>query len=386
MSDQLNRRDFIKRAAVTGASLSVLPVSADLLATPDGAGGKPPAAAPGAKSRIVEVHAPGSMINPRTPDDDRVREMVEKGIMELTQKKTLKEAWACFVKPDDVVGLKPNAAGMKIMGTHRAILEAVIDGVRSVGVPDENILVWEQVEEYLRKFYLDKIGVTLQPEEGGLHYAACTPALRQEHYMEGKPLPGYDTDPIEFPWGKIKLAELVTNKLTAIINLPVLKDHACAGVTLALKNISHAVIDTPWLCHDNCCDPHIADIMGIPALRNKIKLHILDALQGLADGGPQVGRMDMLFECDKILLSTDPVAIDALGHEWIAKAREEKKLVPLAEAENRLTQAPGRAATHIATAATRGLGTNDTAMMDLVKIAFDKPDWLKEREALDEEG
>ncbi len=386
MSDQLNRRDFIKRAAATGASLSVLPASADLFAGTDEAEEGAAAAAPGLKSCIVEVHAPGSMINPRTPDDDRVREMLEKGIMELTQKKTLKEAWGCFVKPDDVVGLKPNAAGAKIMGTHRAILETVIDGVRSVGVPDENILVWEQVEEYLRKFYLDKIGVTLQPEEGGLHYAACTPALRQEHYLEGKPLPGFDTDPIEFSWGKIKLSELVTKRLTAIINLPVLKDHACAGVTLALKNISHAVIDTPWLCHDNCCDPHIADIMGIPALRKKIKLHILDALQGLADGGPQVGRMDMLFECDKILLSTDPVAIDAIGHEWIVKAREQKKLVPLAEAENRLTQAPGREATHIATAAARGLGTNDPAMMEMVKIALDKPDWLKEREALDEEG
>ncbi len=379
MSDKLNRRDFIKRTAATGASLSLLPASTELLAQSDENAGS-------AKSRVVEVHAPGVMINPRTADDDRVREMIEKGIMELTGKKTLKEAWACFVEPDDVVGLKPNGAGQRIMGTHRAILETVADGVRLAGVPDENILLWEQVEEYFDKFYLSKIDVTLHPDEGGLRRAACTPALRREHYMDGKPLPGYGTEPIEFPWGKIKLAELVANKITAIINLPVLKDHACAGVTLALKNISHAVIDTPWLCHDNCCDPYIADIVGIPSLRKKLRLHILDALQGVADGSPRATRMDMIFKCDKILLSTDPVAVDAIGHEWIVKAREEKGLVPLAKAMNHITQAPGREAKHIATAAVRGLGTDDPARMEIAKIELEKPDWLKEREALDEEG
>jgi uncharacterized protein (DUF362 family) len=271
-----------------------------------------------------------------------------------------------------VVGIKLNSgAGDRLIGTKTAILEAVFEGVRSAGVPENKIIVWDQVGAYVQR-YAKRRKVKLG--KGEVRFLGCTPELKVEHYEGGKPLDGFDTEPVEFSWGKVKVAELVKKELTAIINLPVLKDHACSGVTLALKNISHAVVDQPWHCHDNCCDPHIADINAIPGVHEKLRLHILDGLVGLAEGGPGAPRsMDYVFKEEKILLSADPVALDTVGCQWVVRARAEKGFPPLEEAENRIPGMKGRPPKHIATAAAKGLGTNDPGRIELKKVILPPP-------------
>jgi uncharacterized protein (DUF362 family) len=373
----IDRRRFMKTTAVTGASLALFPA-------PGMGEDDAPSPSP-EKSRVVEVSAPGVMGDKKRPDEPRVKRMVHEGIMGLTGKKDQAEAWRCFVKPDDVVGLKVNGAAGRVMVTHRSILEAVAEGVKSAGVKPENIILWDQIEEYLHKYYLKYEKV--DPEAMGIRVGGCAPALRKEHYEEGKPLPGFETEPVKFPWGEVKVAEFVQNKLTAIINLPILKDHVCSGVTLALKNISHAVVNTPWFCHDNNCDPHIADIVSIPGVKDKLRLHILDGLMGMADGGPPFRSFDVLFKKEKLLLSTDPVAVDAIGLEWIEKARKEMGMPTLEEAEIPTEYeelgTKGRPAKHIATAASRGLGTDDPARMEIVEV--DVPEIMKKEEAAKEE-
>ena len=173
----------------------------------------------------------------------------------------------------------------------------------------------------------------------------------------------------------LKLAELVANELTAIINLPIAKDHSCSGVTLALKNISHAVVDQPWHCHGDCCDPYIADINNIPAVRDKMRLHILDGLLCMADGGPSYRSRKQLFLHEKILLSTDPVAVDTIGAEWIRDARADRHYPPLEEAKNAIEEVEGRAPKHIATAAARGLGNDRREKIEIrnVEIPENRP-------------
>lgn len=357
MSKCINRRAFMKTTAATGAGLTFFP---NALAQED-----PPVEDSGDKSRVVEVHSPGVMTSKKKADYSMVQEMIDRGIMELTGEEDLGAAWSCFVGTKDVVGLKVNGGG-GIFGTHKAVLESVIAGIKKAGVPGENIVVWDQVTEYLEQFYFKRMKIDCK--KLGVRFAGCTPALRQEHYQEGKPLPGFETEPVEFPWGKVKVAELVANELTAIINLPILKDHGCSGVTLALKNISHAVVDVPWLCHGDCCDPYIADIVNIPSVRNKLRLHILDGLVGQADGGPGFTSWDVMFKNEKILFSCDPVAVDALGREWIVKARADLELPVMEEADNAIPGIKGRAPKHIATAASKGLGVDDPARIDVCKV------------------
>ncbi|MHC4942192.1 MAG: DUF362 domain-containing protein [Planctomycetota bacterium] len=374
----IDRRRFIKTTAATGASLA-------FFTTPGMSDGDSPTAS-SEKSRVVEVYAPGVMIDKKKPDEPRVKRMVEEGMLALTGKKDQAAAWRCFVKPDDVVGLKVNGAAGRVMVTHRSILEAVVEGVKSAGVKPENIILWDQIEEYLHKYYLKYEKV--DPEALGIQVGGCSPALRKEHYEEGKPLPGFETEPVKFPWGEVKVAEFVQNKLTAVINLPIVKDHVCSGVTLALKNISHAVVNTPWFCHENNCDPYIADICGIPAVKDKLRLHILDGLMGMADGGPPFKSFDVLFKKEKLLFSTDPVAIDSIGLDWVVKARKEMDMPTLEEAEIPAEYGElgtkGRPARHIATAAQKNLGTNDPARMEIVKV--DVPEIVKKEEPAVKEG
>jgi len=379
MTQRINRRDFLKKAAVTGACVNLAPLAPSLSAragasaesTPQPEEPRPQV---GKKSRVVDVHAPGVLLDGKKPHSDTVHAMISDGMLALTGESDLQGAWGRFVSPDDVVGIKVNGAAGRLMGTHREVLEAVIDGIRQAGVPARQIIVWDQVERFLHEFYLRRIGIDPAKTEDGVQYRGCTAELKKEHWMDGQPLPGYDTEPVKFAWGQVRLAELVQNEITAIINLPVLKDHSCSGVTLALKNISHAIIDQPWHCHGNCCDPYIADIVGIPSVQKKLRLHILDALFGLADGGPGVKSRAMMFPKERILLSRDPVAIDAIGRDWVVEGRREKKLVPLEEALNALPEITGRAPRHIATAAARGLGTDDPARMERIELAIAGPD------------
>lgn len=355
MTMNVNRRTFIKTTAAAGASFAFLPHALS---------GEEEKAD---KSRVVEVSAPGVVNENNRTDDARVQTMVDKGMLSLTGEKDLAAAWRRFVKPDDVVGIKlNNGGGQRFIRTEKGVLQAVLNGVRMAGVPDANIIVWDQVEEWLVKGYAKRLGFRIK--EGGVRFKGCAPSLGTEHYMEGKPLEGFATEPVKFAWGEAKVAELVANELTAVINLPVLKDHACSGVTLALKNISHAVVNAPWNFHGDSCDPYIADIVNIPSVRDKLRLHILDGIFGVAEGGPQLQSLSHMFVKEEILLSTDPVALDTIGREWIVQARKDKGFPPMEEAENKIPGVKGRVPKHIETAAARGLGTNDSEKIELVKV------------------
>ncbi len=360
MTKQINRREFIRTTAATGAAFTMMPKSLTA--------GETAAAQPDDQAYVVDVSAPGLMKDGKKPDKPRLRKMVEAGILELTGQSDLASAWSCIVKPDDVVGIKVNNSGSPVIGTKPEIFQTVIDGVKAAGVPEKNIIVWDQVEEYLVQYYLKKAGIKPGKDGSEVQYMGCTPALKVENYEGGKPLPGFDTDPVKFPWGEVKVAELVAKKLTAIINIPILRDHSCAGVTLALKNISHAVVDIPWHCHDNCCDPHIADIVNIPAVRDKLRLHILDATLGQADGAPRAFSWDKTFTPEKLLLSADPVAVDTIGCEWIVEARKKMGYPLLKEADNSVPGVKGREPKHLATAAARGLGINDRDRIEIQSI------------------
>ena len=73
-----------------------------------------------------------------------------------------------------------------------------------------------------------------------------------------------------------RLSRILTQRCNVLINVPVLKDHDGAGVTIAMKNM-YGVIHNPNKYHPNGCNPYIADLNMLPEIRTGMRLIICDA-------------------------------------------------------------------------------------------------------------
>lgn len=99
----------------------------------------------------------------------------------------------------------------------------------------------------------------------------------------------------------------------------------------------------------------------IPAIKNKFRLVIADAMTGCFEGGPMF-RPEYAWKYKGLLVASDPVAIDATAWRIIERKRAEEGLKPLEEV--------GRPPKYIAVAADaqHRLGTNDPKRIKVVQV------------------
>ncbi|NUO10241.1 MAG: DUF362 domain-containing protein [Candidatus Brocadia sp.] len=138
-----------------------------------------------------------------------------------------------------------------------------------------------------------------------------------------------------------------------------MKDHGIAGVTLCLKNLGFGAINNTRRFHPSpyFCDPASAEVCAHPALRDKVRLHIVDALQACFDGGPASMKTWTMWNEERLFFGTDPVAIDRIGLEIIDRKRKENNCVSVFQK-----------AKHIATAEKKGLGVYDKNNIDFIEL------------------
>lgn len=288
------------------------------------------------KSRVVLVRESAVLKNSQEIDLSVACEMVNSGLLQLTGESTPDRAWKSIFRPRDIVGIKVNSLGGRQIATHPGIVKSVISGLKSAGVPEENIIIWDRLTKELRSS-----GYTINKSDKGVK---CF---------------GTDTSYDRYPEiiGSIGscFSTIISSFCTALINIPVLKDHDLAGVSLSLKNF-YGAIHNPNKYHDNKCDPYIADLNSHPYIKDKLRLIVSDAITLQYQGGPAY-KPQWALDYRSFLLSQDPVAIDRIGARLIEEKRKEKGLPSLKQV--------GREPIHIATAAKKGLGTDD-----LDKIAF----------------
>jgi uncharacterized protein (DUF362 family) len=129
------------------------------------------------------------------------------------------------------------------------------------------------------------------------------------------------------------IAKIVTQQVNKIINLPVLKHHQSAGVTITLKNMSHGFSNnvnrshmTPTL---NACGVFIPSVVSLPIIRQKVVLHIVDAVKASYHGGPP-GKPRFMWEPKTMFFGTDPVALDKTGLRVIDAKRKEVGMASIA--------------------------------------------------------
>ncbi len=235
--------------------------------------------------------------------------MVDRAVKELSGQTDLGQAWQRFVHANDRVGIKVNGLGLRNMASNKETVIAIINGVMAAGVPAANIVVYDQWQGFLGATRLGRRDVP-----AGVRLLTHNNAIL-----------GRET---RTPSGRTQYAQALLD-CTAVIGVPLVKDHSLCGFTGAMKNMTHGSIKNPEDFHRHQCSPQIADLYNHEAIRSRVRLHVMDAFKVLYDRGPQDNPAARV-PYEAIFVSTDPVALDRLGAEIVDDFRTRNRMTTLA--------------------------------------------------------
>jgi uncharacterized protein (DUF362 family) len=327
----MKRRQFIKTGiTVTGGLLTSSPlhtVCANIYDTKH--------------SKVVIARDPLLQSKKYQVVTDRLVRLLDSGLQAFFNTDSPLEGWQKIARPGEVIGLKVNCLSGR-GGTTIELVNAICERLRDIGIKSEDIVIWDRLNEDL-----EDRGFKISYRGNGMK---CF----------GNDAVGFERDFEIFGSAASLISKTLTQVCDAVINLPVLKDHGIAGVTMSLKNMFGA-IHNPNKYHINVGDPYIPDVYMLPSIRQKVRFTICDAIQAQYEGGPSF-MPQWTWAYNGLLMGTDPVALDYTGWQIIEEQRIKNRLKAL-KAEN-------REPTYIATAADKNhqLGINDPRRINIVNI------------------
>jgi uncharacterized protein (DUF362 family) len=384
----MDRRTFVKRTCAGSAGLflggipvlgreeAVLPEPPPINVREAPLNEKSPLGMPGLfPGRVVEVSHPQAIVANRV-SQPIVHELLERGLKDLTGESSTAAAFAKFVQPNDIVGIKINPSGAPACCSSPEIVREIIEGLAAAGVPLRNIVVY------------DRFGYEI---DLGSYQPLMPPGIEIVGVQDGLlDASGYDANiycDVNFfgEWEtRSYMASIVASRLTKIINVPTLKDHSAAGVTGCLKNVAYGTFNNVARSHQtpySFTNPLIGVMCSVEPLRSKVVLNIMDGMRMVWHGGPLTQNQNFIFPAGLLLLSTDPVAMDTVELEMIEKKRREQGAPSIwthdpatiarnsrefyqDASKNLFYRQPG----HIAAAGKLGLGISDLKQIDHRKL------------------
>jgi hypothetical protein len=251
------------------------------------------------KARVVLIRDAKAVDDQGRVDAAVVQRMVDQAVAKLLQRDQAEAAWKQLVKPTDRVGIKTNV--WDSLRTPPEVEEALKSGLVRAGVPEQSIRV-------------DDRGA------------------------------------------RTTLAEC-----TALINVRPLRTHHWAGIGGCIKNYIMFVPSPPQYHPDSCAD--LGAMWKLPVVAGKTRLNVLVVLTPqFHSRGPHNFDPRYVWPYQGLLVSQDPVAVDALGVKLLTIKRKlhfgEDQPFPT------LTK-------HVQVADTKhGLGVSDLANIELVKLGW----------------
>ena len=106
------------------------------------------AAAPG-KSRVVIARDPGLRGAGRSPDANRVLQLLDRAMQSFYDCDAPLDAWKQVVRPGEVVGLKVNCLSGRGASTSTVLVEAICERLQQAGIPAQNIVIWDRLNSDL---------------------------------------------------------------------------------------------------------------------------------------------------------------------------------------------------------------------------------------------
>lgn len=243
-----------------------------------------------------------------------------------------------FVKKGDKVTLKPNIGWDRTpelaANTNPDLIVEMIKQCQNAGAAEVRVFD-HTCDEWTRCY--DHSGIDKAVKAAG---GIMVPANEESYYQE-----------IELPKGKaLKKAKVHKAILESDVwfNIPVLKNHGGARLTIAMKNHMGIVWDRRAF-HSLGLQECIADITTIS---KPAALHIVDAYRIMTDNGPQGRNANDVVLTKALFASTDIVAVDTAAAKFF----------------NQFRQIPLETVSHIENGQKLGMGTMDIDKLNVKRI------------------
>ncbi|MCP5104037.1 MAG: DUF362 domain-containing protein [bacterium] len=322
----MNRRDFSKTVLASTVGLGASLYLPGMIASVE-------------KESIVAVARSGSLKRVgNLVKKTAAAEYLNRVMKQITAAPSPPAAWKSLFSANETVAIKLSCLPGMPLSSSKGLVMAVVDGLRSAGVKEENIYIWERTGRELKNagFKLSHVGVNI---------------VGTDYYSNA----GYSSN-IEISGSVGTCFSKIMESADAVISVPVLKDHDIAGVSISMKNFYGAIYN-PNKFHGNRCDPYVADLCNHPIIKNKLRLTVCDATRVQVNNGPAF-YPKYAWEYGGLLVSRDPAALDYVGWQIIEERRKAIGLKSL--------KAVDREPTYIQSAAKLKLGRAD--MNDIKKI------------------
>ncbi len=255
-----------------------------------------------------------------------VREMMERGMRELTGERHVLDAWRRFIHPDDIVGIKVNVVGRPWCVSSHAVVAETVRNLIAVGLRAEQIYIYDRFRDQL-----DEANYREHAPDGVNFFApeASNVGESSSHY---DPLVYLESDLFGEDDTRSNLMKLISHRLTKIISIPNMKDHGATGVTGCLKNIAYGGYSNVARTHYRGLSHtywFVGTLASMEPVRTKTVLQIMDGLRGVWHAGPGARTLKYVFFPKTLMFGTDPVAIDRLLLDIIDDERKRRGVISI---------------------------------------------------------
>ncbi|ODT55807.1 MAG: tat (twin-arginine translocation) pathway signal sequence [Paludibacter sp. 47-17] len=297
----MDRRNFLRAAILAGAAFTVKESGAMTVVSQ-----QLNAAEPGSSMEANAMQAGAS--SGRSGNYDLVAvmggepvEMFRKGIAEMG-------GMGRYVKKGQKVCVKPNIGWDKApemaANTNPLLVAEIVRQCLAAGASE--VTVFDHTCDDWRKCYSNS-GIEEAAKKAG---AKVVPADQESYYK-----------PVSIAKAKIlkstKIHEAILNA-DVWINVPVLKNHGGAKMSISMKNLMGIVWDRGFF-HKNDLQQCIADISS---LERRPALNVVDAYRLMKTNGPR-GRSEAdVVNSKALFLSQDMVAVDTAATNFFNQVRE----------------------------------------------------------------
>lgn len=301
-------------------------------------------------SRVIRVFDKNAVSDPSGFDninlnDSCIQKMVDNGVMAFTNTNSIEDAWGKII-PDPLkkVAIKINCQTTGIF-TKFKIVDAVTRGLIMMGVPSDNIIIYD-----LRDNAFESAGFKKNLGSGI--------KIGTNDELGGFSLFDWFGYPFRIGKPRTRFCKVISGRgkfgCDYLINIPVFKAlDGYSGITASMKNHFGSIAD-PSALHETI-HQSIAELNAHPLISDKTRLIIADGI--FTQYKWTNGRNQEDIETtNQILIGLDPVAIDSIVWNTIAAIRKKNNLDPLSPSPEYLSIANSQ----------YGLGNTDLRRIDII--------------------